>query len=164
MADTTTTQASPQAPTPDPALNRLDVLVGTWNMELSVPTDPPTVLRGLWTTFEWMEGGFFLVWRWGPARPDFPGGLFPGALSIIGYDDSTEIYSMHYFDSRGVSRILEMSLSDGVWKIWRASPGFSQRFTGTFSDNGNTITGFWEKSSDGTNWEHDFDVTYKKAK
>jgi hypothetical protein len=71
---------------------------------------------------------------------------------------------MHYFDPRGVARIFEMSLSDGVWKIWRTSPDFSQRFTGTFSDNSKTITGFWEKSSDGTNWEHDFDMTYTKAK
>ncbi|HXV42787.1 MAG TPA: hypothetical protein VEC96_06960 [Anaerolineae bacterium] len=41
----------PQPPTSNLALKRLDALVREWNMELSVPTDPPTVLRGLWTTF-----------------------------------------------------------------------------------------------------------------
>jgi hypothetical protein len=51
----------PQPPKPNLALKPLDASVGAWNMELSVPTDPTTVLCGLWTTFEWMEGGFFLV-------------------------------------------------------------------------------------------------------
>lgn len=34
-----------------------------------------------------------------------------------------------------VHRIYEMTLSDGVWKLWRDAPDpFPQRFTGTFSD------------------------------
>ena len=56
-----------------------------------------------------------------------------------------------------------MSLSNEVWKLWRDAPEFSQRFSGTFSDGGNTITGAWETSSDGSNWELDFDLTYKKV-
>lgn len=42
------------------------------------------------------------------------------------------------------------------------SPGFSQRFTGTFGEDGSALTGFWEKSGDGEAWEHDFDLTYTK--
>ena len=56
-----------------------------------------------------------------------------------------------------------MTLSDGVWKIWRDAPGFNQRFTGTLSDDGNTITGQYEFSSDGTTWSKDFDLTYRKV-
>jgi hypothetical protein len=59
--------------------------------------------------------------------------------------------------------VYEMSLRDNVWKLWRDSPGFSQRLTGTFSEDGKTITGRWEKSSDGSNREHDFDLTYAKV-
>jgi hypothetical protein len=70
---------------------------------------------------------------------------------------------MLYFDSRGVSRIYQMSLSVGVWKLWRDFPGFSQRFTGTFSDDKNVLTARWEKSTDGSKWEHDFNITYKKV-
>jgi hypothetical protein len=144
----------------NPTLKQLDALVGEWKMEIHVPTDPPTVVGDLWTTFEWMEGGHFLVWQWGPARPDFPGGLFPAAHSLIGYEESAERYLMHYFDSRGVARLLEMSLEGEVWKIWRSSPGFSQRFKGTVRDN--VMTGFWEKSSDGTSWELDFEMVFTK--
>lgn len=57
-----------------------------------------------------------------------------------------------------------MSLIAGVWKLWRDAPGFYQRFTGNFSTDGQTITARWENSSDGKNWEHDFDLVYTKVK
>ncbi|MGA9097738.1 MAG: hypothetical protein WB392_02265 [Methanotrichaceae archaeon] len=57
-----------------------------------------------------------------------------------------------------------MRLSSGVWEMWRDFPGFSQRFEGTFSEDGNTITAHREMSSDGSNWEHDFDLTYTRIK
>jgi hypothetical protein len=90
MSKHSDSQSLYQPPESNLTLQHLNAFVGEWTMALSIPTDPPTVLRGLWTTFEWMEGGLFLVWRWGPARPDFPGGLFPVALSVISYDDSTK--------------------------------------------------------------------------
>ena len=55
-----------------------------------------------------------------------------------------------------------MSFKDGVWKIWRNSPSFSQRFRGVLDKNNNTITAKWEKSSGGQKWEHDFDVKYER--
>jgi hypothetical protein len=50
-----------------------------------------------------------------------------------------------------------------VWKMWREAPGFWQRYEGRVSQDGKTITARWEKSSDGSAWEHDFDVTYTKV-
>ena len=97
---------------------------------------------------------FIQVWR--PATPS--------AVEIIGCDETAESFTLLYFDSRGVSRVCEMMLKDGLWKIWRTSPGFSQRFTGTFSPDGNTITSSWERLTEGVNWEHDFDLTYTKIK
>jgi hypothetical protein len=69
---------------------------------------------------------------------------------------------MLYSDSRGVARLYQMSLRDGVWKLWRDDPEFAQRFNGTFSEDGRTITGAWEKCRDGKTWEHDFDLIYRK--
>jgi hypothetical protein len=37
----------------------------------------------------------------------------------------------------------------------------SQRFNGMFSEDNNVITARWEKSSDGSHWERDFDPTYE---
>jgi hypothetical protein len=40
---------------------------------------------------------------------------------------------------------------------------FWQRFTGELSPDGSTITGRWETSQDGSTWEHDFDLIYRKV-
>ena len=139
---------------PNPALQRLEVLVGQWKMES--PQFPGAIER---STFEWLEGGAFLVQR---TEIDDP--KVPSSTIVIGRDEAANEYCALYFDSRGVSRIYQMSLSDGVWKMWREAPGFSQRFIGTFSDDGRTIRSRWEKSGDGSNWEHDFNLTYTKVK
>ncbi|HYN87601.1 MAG TPA: hypothetical protein VER55_03680 [Ardenticatenaceae bacterium] len=138
-------------------LERLEALVGGWNIELRLPTEPPMMVQAR-ASFEWLPGNFFLVYRSEADNPDFPRGE-----SIIGCDNSLGTYSMLYSDSRGVTRLYAMSLSDGEWKLWRDDPSFPQRFTGTFSADGRTIAGRWEKSSDGTSWELDFDGTYTRV-
>lgn len=149
-------RARPATPARNPALERLDALAGAWAIEVAHPL-VPTPIAGGRVTFEWLEGGFLLQ-RADPGNPDYP-----SSVAVIGGDDVTGRYAMHYFDSRGISRIYEMRLGDGAWELWREAPGFSQRFTGTFSDDGATIVGRWEKSSDGATWELDFGMTYRRA-
>jgi hypothetical protein len=151
-------------PAPAPALKRLEALVGEWTTEIVHPTVRPNPIRGR-SRFEWLtksnnDTGGFLVRYDEVEHPDFP-----DSVTLIGADAdaSADLFTYHYFDSRGVERILAMSLRDGVWKLWRDAPGFSQRLTGTFSDDGNAITCRLEKSRDGSHWEHDFDLTYTKV-
>jgi hypothetical protein len=66
-----------------------------------------------------------------------------------------------------VARVYKMRLEDGIWKLWRDEPDFSpldfsQRYTGTFTDDGKTVAGAWEICHDGQSWEHDFDLTFTK--
>jgi hypothetical protein len=137
----------------NPALAPLAALVGTWTMASpQFPGESGSV------TFAWLDGGAFLV-----QRTEFVNAIPPTATTIIGRDEAIETYSMLYFDSRGVSRIYQMSFDDGVWKLWRAAPGFHQRFTGTFSEDGTTIAASWESSSDGSVWAHDFDLIYTRV-
>ena len=142
-------------PARDPGLEALDQLVGEWTTEASHPMLPGTVVQGE-STFEWLEGEKFLVYRSRNEHPDFP-----DAISVIG---DTEGLKMHYFDSRGVHRIYEVSIVQGVWKIWRDTPGFSQRFTGTFEDDGATITGQWDLSRDDSTWDDDLVITYRRKR
>lgn len=141
----------------NPALKPLEVLVGEWEMELahaSFLPRPSDTVKGH-VSFEWAQGGAFLLMRMGNNPPD--------ATWLISRDESIPDYTVLYYDARSVSRVYQMSFSNGVWKLWRNAPGFSQRFTGTCSSDGNTIRAAWEKSSDGLRWEHDFDVTYTKV-
>jgi len=120
------------------------------------------------TTFEWGEGRAFLVQH---AYGDTGGDTDPGwaaasplpLVTVTGLDDASGALHMLYADARGVCRVYEMSLADGVWRMWRDAPGFFQRFTGTFSADGDTVTGAWEGSPDGVTWQHDFDVTYTRT-
>ncbi len=59
-----------------------------------------------------------------------------------------------------------MTFEDGVWTLSRTDAEFSpldfhQRWTGTFSPDGNAITGRWDTSHDGATWEPDFDLRYE---
>lgn len=124
----------------NPAIRHLAPFIGEWSMEADVPNAPPTDIRGR-TVFEWLPGEQFLVQRWEVLIPFVPDGI-----AIIRFDPGRGAYLQHYFDSRGIARLYEMSFSDGVWKLSREladfSPlEFSQRFTGTFSDDGKTIAG-----------------------
>jgi hypothetical protein len=45
----------------------------------------------------------------------------------------------------------------------REAPGFSQRFEGTFGDDGNTISGVWELSRGDSTWNEDLRITFRRA-
>jgi len=146
---------------PNPALRDLEILIGKWEMELSnasfLPNPSATVRSKV--VFEWLEDAAFLIMRMGedPSKSQ-------GAIWLIHRDESRSDYKVFYYDDRNVSRIYEMSFADQGWKVWRKSPGFSQRFEGKISAGGNMILAKWEKSSDGQTWEHDFDVLYTRIK
>jgi hypothetical protein len=148
-------------------MKELDALVGEWTMVAGPPGGPKWPGEGR-VRFEWSEGRAWLIQRWTIEMPEAPDGI-----AIIGPKDapasgeesaSSGELLQHYFDSRGVHRVYEMGLAGGVWKLWREGEPFSQRFTGTFSDDGTTIAGRWEMSDDGETWKTDFDMTYTRVK
>jgi hypothetical protein len=141
----------PPAIPSNPLLENLDLLVDKWELELVFPANPSNKMRAQ-VSFDWLENRAFIIEH------------FASSTWIIGPDDSAGTYCVLYHDERAVSRVYQMSLGDDTWKMWRNSPGFSQRFEGQFSQAGDAITARWEKSFDGTTWEHDFDLTYSKIK
>lgn len=78
MTKHTLTPKPSDMPDPTPALEPLDVLIGTWSIEGSHVALPGSVLRGQ-TTFEWLEGKRFLIQRERIEHPDVP-----DSISIIG--------------------------------------------------------------------------------
>jgi hypothetical protein len=140
-----------------PVLARLDALVGEWTLDASFVA--PVGVTGH-ATFEWVLGGNYLVER--AKVPDAP-----DSMAIVGLNSDGETFTQHYFDSRGVTRLYAMSFDDGVWTLLRDEPDFSaldfgQRFTAEVSADGETISGRWEASADGSSWQHEFDLTYRK--
>jgi hypothetical protein len=139
---------------PSDPIAPLDQLVGSWAIEATHPALPAAVARGQ-ADFEWLEGKRFLLQRSQTDHPDFPD-------SLIVFGDFEDGLAMHYYDSRGVHRVYGVSFSDGVWKMWRNASGFSQRFTGTFSDDANAIEGVWRLSRDDTSWDDDLKISFRR--
>jgi len=144
------------------ALARLDVFIGGWWLEARFPGPEPAAGPVVRSWFEWALDGQFLLQRTEVPIPDAP-----DSLAIVAAGPPDGGYTQHYFDSRGVVRLYAMSFDGGVWTLTREAPDFSpldfgQRFTGTFSADGDTITGAWEKCFDGGEWEHDFALIYHR--
>jgi hypothetical protein len=146
-------------------------LVGTWTTEATHPKRPGVVVHGI-AAFEWLEGQRFLVHR---ARTDHRD--FPDSLSVIGRMGQDRVHGdagsvqmdgdetplrMHYFDSRGVFRVYDVSMDDAEWRWWRNVPGFSQRFVGLISADGNTINGRSQLCEDDVHWADDLQITYRR--
>jgi hypothetical protein len=136
----------------------LKALVGDWEMEVTFQGMDPA--GGASVSYEWMPGERFLVQRWEVPVPEAPDGL-----AVIGWDEGRGTLLQHYFDSRGVARVYEMTLEGGTWTLERTKEDFSplefsQRFTGRFNEDGSRIDGTWEISHDHETWEKDFDLSY----
>jgi hypothetical protein len=139
-------------------------LVGDWRTEATHPQIAGTVTGS--STFEWLDGERFVIFRSHHEHPDIPDGL-----SILG---DTEGFRMHYFDSRGVYRLYELTIVDDGWAIamGRQAPTgsfasghapFSQRLRFTFEQQDQRMSCKSQLSDDDVNWDDDLEVTYRRT-
>jgi hypothetical protein len=160
------TQTQTQTQTPQPEPGPLDILVGAWSLEALFPNMPTGRGRA---TFEWASGGAFLVQTVELLvdRTLVPHDVAPDSIAIIGAAADANAYVQHYFDARGVARLYQMTLHARTWTLTRTAADFtpldfSQRYTGAISDDGRTITGYWESAPNDSDWRKDFDLVYRR--
>jgi hypothetical protein len=137
----------------DPVLQPFGALIGTWATEATHPQVDAVVPGSI--TFEWLEGGHFLVQRSHNEHE-----LFPDAISVIGAPEAGDELVMEYFDSRGVRRTYGISLDDGVLRIWRDAAGFDQRYSATLAPD--TFEGQFQLARTPGDWQDDLKVTYRR--
>lgn len=121
---------------PPPDLKRLDRLVGTWRV--SGPD-----IEGQ-TSYEWMEGGFFLLQRF-----DFVhGGRRVKGMEVIGHlqrfgeAPSADIVSRVY-DTVGNTLDYVYEVEGDTLTIWGGERGSPAYYRGAFSADGRTNAGAW---------------------
>ena len=124
------------APNPKPDLKNLDRLVGTW--KLTGDTEGTV-------TYEWMEGGFFLVQHF-----DFEhGGRRIKGIEVIGHiqglggEPSKEIRTRVYSFLDGLTLDYVYELDGDTLTIWGGEKGSPAYYKGAFSADGKTLTGQW---------------------
>lgn len=158
MSENRTQQEPPHAP--DPALRRLDPLVGTWSIRgRTLGSETENVLAR--TTFDWLPGGFFLRQTF---EADF-GGMRIESLELIGYDPSSDtfpstVYSNlvgvpipYRYDVRGRDLTITTDLGGGA------------TMTGRIADDGTAFSGGWRPDpgvQDPGNVAYDFVATRVK--
>ncbi len=137
----------------DPMLEPFDALIGTWTTEAKHRMVDEVVYGSV--TYEWLEGGHFVIQR---SQTDDE--RFPDGLSVIGAPEDGDGLVMEYFDSRGVRRTYGVSFDNGVLRIWRDAAGFDQRFSAKFA--GDVYEGVFEYAETPGDWQHDMKVIYRR--
>jgi hypothetical protein len=137
-------------------LEPFEALIGGWTVELTHPAFEGTVIRGR-TSYEWLEGGRFLLQRAQNEHPDFP-----DSLSVIGVMEGDSDLSMQYFDSRGVHRVYAVGFDGNELTLERDEPGFAQRCRAPLSDDGWTLAGVWQLD-EGEGYRDDLAFTFRRA-
>jgi len=144
MADDDNAQTHQQASEPNPALESLDVMVGTWELKGRESGPDGEIQRR--PTFEWMEGGFYLVQH---VDIYYIGRRIVGT-EYIGYDEENDNLRSYFFSNEGPGPFGRVAL-EYVWEvgedtfaIWGGEVGSPASFKGRFSDDRNTISGRWE--------------------
>jgi hypothetical protein len=108
--------------------------------------------------FEWIEGGSYLAFRSAPPQH------LPASIWLIGGDDEGARYTAFYTDSRGISRIYQTQMVDGVWTIWRTGIEYSQRFEAKVDFSAGTMRGAWYSTKAGGDWKIDFELIYTRRR
>lgn len=137
----------------DPALAPFDALIGTWDTEATHPQFDGVVPGSM--TFEWLNGGRFLIQRAESAHE-----LFPDSVGVIGAPEEGDGLVLEYFDQRGVRRTYGVALEAGVLRMWRDHPGFDQRYAATLHPD--HFDGLWQLATTPGAWEDDLRVTYTR--
>jgi hypothetical protein len=136
MSDTSDTQ-NVEAAAPPADLRALgERLVGTWKISGEAEGE---------TSWEWMEGGFFLIQR-GWSRRE---GAEQTYLQIIGYDrmpgaEPADSITGRLYTNHGETLAYVCEIDGDTMTIWMGEKGSPAVYTGTFSADGNTIEGGWE--------------------
>ncbi|MEU4195441.1 hypothetical protein AB0E69_26305 [Kribbella sp. NPDC026611] len=145
------------------ALQRLDVLVGTWDMHASIGDRPMGESRA---TFGWHQSHGYLTMHVDPPTDIAPEWQQNSPLPIdaaIGYDEHSGSFTMLYSDARAVCRVYQMAFEGDRWTMQgQAADGFHQRFVAIVDATRGRIEARWEHAEDGESWRSDFDVTYVK--
>jgi hypothetical protein len=135
-----TTSDAPQQPSPDPALRRLDRLVGRWALRGNlVGSDVENITGEI--SFQWLEGGFFLQQD---AKIDFAGMFQVSARELIGYDPDTEGFASYVYSNFSPEPLpYKWDLRDDTLTISVSHGPLDASFSGEFSADGESFSGGW---------------------
>jgi len=151
--------------TPAPGLEALSRWLGKWHTEgqqYESPLGPASTFVAV-ETFEWLDGGQFMV-----HRLDGKFGRNPAAcVEILGKNADGELVAEAFYNdgNRNTWRVSEQGQTlvlNGTWAR-SSSETFHVRYTASFEEADNTLVGNWEQSRDGQAWHTFLEARSTKA-
>lgn len=158
------TLAAQAPPKPGAEVQKLAPFVGKWAFEGEAQASPygPAGKVSTVDTFAWLPGGFFMEHTWDVKQ----GGLSIIGKEVIGYEAATKQYVSRFFDNLGNTGTVRGTVNGNTW-TWTAESvvgGKPLKERGTNVLTGDTVTGTWEYSTDGTKWLPNFTQKGKRVK
>jgi len=142
----------------NPALQALAFLIGRWRTEGTHPDVPGRVFHGR-ASFQWVEGGAFLI-----MHSEIDEAEIPSGVAIFGSDAGAERIYMLYFDERGVSRKFDVTVGAKEVTCRRDHPKFSQITRLRADSGGDLLVGSGRRSENGAAWQDDLSLTYTRVR
>lgn len=136
MSEGNNSQTSQQKLQPNQDLKNFEKLIGSWEVSGG--------LEGT-NTFEWAEGGFFLIQRFDFVKDGHP----IKGIEIIGHEkgitgeESAEIKTRVYSFTDGMTLDYVYEMSDEGLTIWMDRKGSDGYMKGKFSDDGKKLDIEW---------------------
>ncbi|MBP6016053.1 MAG: hypothetical protein KA586_04975 [Candidatus Promineofilum sp.] len=130
------TELYPRPAGPNPDLRELDRLVGTWRISGEAQGQ---------VSYEWMEGGYFLMQRVELLSED---GSWNRGIEIIGHEQRlmeapSDAIKSRFYGNDGATFDYVHEMDGDTLTIWAVEKGSPAYYKGTFSADGNTLTGSW---------------------
>lgn len=123
-------------PKPDPALKRLECLIGTWKLEGHVIGSDDYNITGT-TSFKWLND-FFLQQD---MEMDYAGTTIK-AHELIGYNPKTKAFSSNVYSNMASEPWpYKWDMHRGEWTISIKHGPMDAEFTGKLSPDGNSFSG-----------------------
>jgi hypothetical protein len=117
---------------PDAELKKLDKLVGTWKLTGGAQGQ---------ITYEWMEGGFFLIQH--VDLNENKGMEIIGRERPFGATEPSEAIKSRYYGSQGETLDYVYELDGDTLTIWGGEKGSPAYYRGHFSHDGHSLSGRW---------------------
>ena len=143
MAENNNDQVADLPKTPNPALKTLEPLIGRWRVS------GPDVSGEV--TYEWMEGGFFLIQRYD--LENF--GSRHKGIEYAGWDDETGTVRSRLMGTDGARFTYTYEMRGYAYVYWFGEKGSDTFSRGTVSPDGRRIEGRWTipgAPGDGYDW------------
>jgi hypothetical protein len=129
-------------------------LIGTWETEGTIFSDKGNLKLAGIDIYEFILGGNYILHKADVTMGDEKSETF----EIISLEGSIDKATMHYYNSKAETGVMESSLTENNFKI----TGDKLKFEGTITDDNTRLFGKWHLQTDNNEWNEFIELKLTK--